>query len=265
MATNVIAENYIGNLSSTLMIMLIYYGLKDKIESGKFNEQPLIDNNLPLSYLYTLNLRTTVMKLILNPFCVSLFFIIEANWPALVFILLNLVLIIHCSHIGIKTIGVILGQMTTMIDNLKLQEKGQASQQQRQGYQASNVHAPDHDDDSVVIDMADPNIPLQTRIDYMEKQLGGMKKIRTMIRIFLIVAIFSNVSSIGSYWDDWNDCFYDTSDWSYTINGCLYAFTIVGFAQYVFAAPKPPNLTVRQVLCCDGSYQTKTNQYSSMH
>jgi len=265
MAINVVAGNYISSLSSTLMAMLVYYGLNDKIEAGKFNEQLLHEKGLSIRSFYNLNYRGTIAKLILNPLCVSIFFITEKNWPALVYILLNLGLVAHLTHVAIVFIGVFIAQTTNVIESLKQQQAGQASFQQGQGYQAAtNVHTEGAASDEV--DITNNSIPIATRIAFVEKQLGGLKKVRTMIRVFLIITLVSNLTSIGSYWNDWNGCFYDSNDWSYSINGCLYAFTIVSFSQFVFATPKPIGVTARQAFCCEGgNLQTSQNQYSSMH
>jgi len=252
-AFNAGAENYVGSFSSTLVLMLVYYGMKGKIDAGKMSEQPLIDKKLPLSYLNKVNFHTTVVKIVSNPIFMYLFYALDRNWPALIFILINCSVIIFCVKLALEYLRLICEQLKIFTDKMKAEQSQQSVQVQYSGQEESKgmvIHT--SGDGAVSLDDVDPSnreIPIAIRIAFLEKQHLNFSKITRMLRLFLGITIVTSCLSCKQYFfNDWNYCYYDTSLWAYTVNGFFCVITIFGFGSFVSAVKPPKLITPGQVI-----------------
>jgi len=249
-AIDAIAQNYINLINNTLLLVLVYYGLKDSIDAGKMTEEPFLQKNLPLIKLQSINRSTSILKFIANPILVVVYFAEQLNWPAIVYNVMNLIISTLTSHKAIQYLNVILAQLKNVETNFKLaQQSEMLNNGERVRVHMHGEHDAAQQYDLAKVDLKDHSIPLEIRMKALAKQIKALNVVINSIRSFLILNIFLSVSSIRTYFEsNWNDCYYDSSAYSYSINSFLTAIGVVGFSMAVFSVPPPPGVTVGKVL-----------------
>jgi len=261
-AFNAGAENYVSSLCSTYAMMLVYYGLKDKIDSGKFPESILTEKNLSLTNLNKVNFHTTVIKIVSNPILMYLYYALNKNWPALIFILINLSVIMYCIKLVLQFLYVILDQMKAVLDKLRLEQSSQLQVQVEES-KGKVIHSSGDNDPSKydIIEPFNHNIPIEVRIAFMQKQYNDFSKIPRTVKFFMGLTVVSSCFSCKQYFfEDWNYCYYDTSLWAYTVNGIFCVLSITGFTTFVNVIKPPKLVTPGQVFSNFFRCETPTRQ-----